>query len=285
MLSKQIRFCAAALIVCAGFGTTASAEELVQLPPPFILVDENAQVTVDPYTVAGQTEWRYEGVDQLARQWFWYRTGDMESEQPINAIDFFPAVETSDENFFDGDETAQVIYTGEALTVILDLELVGGSSSTLNEFVRVTNTSAEPITLSLFQYVDFDLFDGDADDTVAPSGQLGNSVEQNDTAFELVTAGESATPVPAGFAVGDAAALLAELNDGLPTDLADLGLTDAFTGDAAWAFQWDATLDPGETLGISKVKRLQTELGGGDVPEPATLGLLLIGAIAMIRRR
>ena len=85
--------------------------------------------------------------------------------------------------------------------------------------------------------------------------------------------------------VGNAGALLAELNDGSPTDLLQLGLTAPYTGDAAWVFQWDVELEDGETLGISKVKRLTTELDGGDVPEPASLGMLAIGAALLIRRR
>src|SRR5207248_8483028 len=81
----------------------------------------------------------------------------------------------------------------------------------------------------------------------------------------------SVTP---GAAHGEAAFFpitLARLNDSSPTVLNDVA--NAGPGDVTWALQWDFTIAPGGSVGISKAKSLALV---SQVPEPACLARLAI---------
>jgi len=70
---------------------------------------------------------------------------------------------------------------------------------------------------------------------------------------------------------------LNSLNDGSITTLNDT--TSAGPGNATWAFEWDITLNPGASFGLSKTLDVQ-------VPEPSIAALLGVGTVLYaIRRR
>ena len=81
---------------------------------------------------------------------------------------------------------------------------------------------------------------------------------------------------PSRYEVALVPAIIDKLNDGDADDLNDVA--GPITGDVAWAFQWDISMEPGGSFLISKSKRLV-------VPEPASLGLLVVGGLIVLKRR
>jgi len=147
---------------------------------------------------------------------------------------------------------------------------VGNQTSDLAETIRIDNTGTSGISLSFFQYSDFDL-----------NGQLGGQTA-NIVGGQIAQQSGSGTllsetvvvPQPARYEAVLYASTYNSLTDGNPTTLNNVA--SAGPGDATWAFQWDRTLAAGGTLIISKDKHLEI------VPEPAAIlllgtGLLLIG--------
>src|SRR5574340_944668 len=41
-----------------------------------VLTDQNSVTTVDVGSQAGQSSWLVDGVNQMSKQWFWYRIGN-----------------------------------------------------------------------------------------------------------------------------------------------------------------------------------------------------------------
>ena len=71
---------------------------------PTVLRDDNTQVTIDPSSPSGLSEWSIDGVNHAALQWFWYRVGDGTTINREISVDTL-ALETAgttDTNF-DGD--------------------------------------------------------------------------------------------------------------------------------------------------------------------------------------
>jgi uncharacterized protein with beta-barrel porin domain len=72
---------------------------------------------------------------------------------------------------------------------------------------------------------------------------------------------------------------LNRLNDALATTLDDTKTT--ASGNIAWALEWDKDIAAGGSLLISKDKHLEIVV----VPEPSSLALLSLGAVALAVRR
>ncbi len=127
------------------------------------------------------------------------------------------------------------------------------------------------MSLSFFQFVDFDLGGDFGDD----SGQIvnGNTAQQFDDDFSVSET--VVTPAQTYFQMGNATAMANMLNDG---SIDNLDGTASFAGDVGWSFQWDITLAAGEQFIITKDKSI--------VPAPGSMMLLgTAGMIASRRRR
>lgn len=232
----------------------------------------------DPGT-KGLHNWTVDGIDQIFEQWFWYRVGDA---GPEASLDTLLQTEFSQLNLDSeaGNDFLLAAYTDPNQTFSIQARymLTGGTTGSLDsdivEVIRIQNLSTtDPLNFHFFQYVDFDLGGTANDDTVSVSGVPGNTVRQSDSLLQLSET--VVTPPPSRFAVSNAAASLrALLSDGLPTSLS--GATGPVTGDAAWAFQWDFILAPGDSYLISKDKNLHP------VPEPATVWTSIAAACALL---
>jgi hypothetical protein len=232
----------------------------------------------DPGT-KGLFNWNVDGIDQIFEQWFWYRVGNT---GPESALDTLTQNEVSQLNLDSeaGNDFLLVGYVDPAQRFSIQVRymLTGGTTGSLDsdlvEVLRIQNLSTtQPLDFHFFQYVDFDLGGTANDDTVSVGGIPGNTVRQSDALLQLSET--VVTPPPSRYAVtGTAASLKSQLTDGSPTSLSGAG--GPITGDAAWAFQWDFVLAPGDSYLISKDKNLRP------VPEPATVWTAFAAACALL---
>jgi hypothetical protein len=254
------------------------------------LTDLNSTVDIDTGSQAGVYNWTVDGTDHLFQQWFWYRIGSTGPESSIDTLGQTSISNTS--------RILDVTYAGSGLSVNVLYTLTGGSAgsntSDLAETIRITNTSTEAITLSFFQYSDFDIGGDSGNDYVwyNDSNQIVDQADPNAVLSETVH-----TPAANRGELAFWPTTLANLTDGDADDLA-AGDLDGFShgvlqttgdfvgpGDVTWAYQWTVTIAAGGSFIISKDKNI----AGGPpdrgpfVPEPASLaiwgGLSVLGLV------
>ncbi|MBL4591724.1 MAG: hypothetical protein JKY96_07160 [Phycisphaerales bacterium] len=260
-----------AALALAGLATSALAGG------PYELGDGNSTATFD--TASGQINWTVDGVSQLFGQEFYFRrAGDTReyrldstnmSLDGVFATDTNPFTDTRDDTF------GQLYSDGQGLQIETRFSLLGGTAgsgmSDLAEQIILRNNSNATMTISFFQFVDFDL-GGDAFDDF---GQIvgGNTAQQSDDDGFFISE-TVVTPLPALFQMGSSADLNNLFNDGA---ISNLDGTASFSGDVAWAFQWNITMAAGQSFLISKDKLV--------VPTPGTMALLGAAGFMASRRR
>ncbi len=241
-----------------------------------IISDANSTATFD--TGSGQIDWMVDGVSQLFTQEFYFRRASDTREFRVDASNLtLDGLFTSDTNPFsdsDHDAIAQLFSDGNGLQIETIFTIRGGtngsSAADIAETITIRNNSASTMTLSFFQFVDFDL-GGDASDD---NGQIvnGNTAVQNDD--DIFISETVATPTPTHYQMGDALTMANMLNDGLISNLND---NPSDSGDVAWSFQWDITLAAGQQYIITKDKSI--------IPAPGSVMLLGVAGLAATRRR
>lgn len=261
-----------AIASCAGFAATALAGG------EFVLGDGNSTAAFN--SDQGQVDWNVDGVDHLFTQEFYLRRSTDTQEYRVDSVNFNNVgnFATDTNGFTDSrDDAFGSLFTdGNGLEIetlfTLRGNVAGSGSSSLAEIITLRNTSSSSMTLSFFQFVDFDLGNTFNDDT----GEIvnGNTAWQYDGSSSSLSETAS-TPAPDLFQMGNGVSLRAMLADG---SIDNLDGTDAFAGDVSWAFQWNITLAAGDSFLISKNKTL--------VPTPGTMMLLgSAGFLASRRRR
>ncbi|MGA2032512.1 MAG: PEP-CTERM sorting domain-containing protein [Thermoguttaceae bacterium] len=243
------------------------------------LQDSDSAVVINPLSANLLSNWSIAGTNYLNQQGFWYLLGNSGLAQPLSALTFTSiSLDTSEAGLHDG----ATLYYGTAggLQATVKYSLLGGDpgsgSSNLAEQVKLSNSSANPMTVRLFQYTDADLSADDDTVTVTPSEALQSS---SAAVLDSVVTG----PLT-GYEAG--------LTTISPTTLQRIETIAALTlnnatgplvGDATWAYQWDATLQPNHSITLGQNNSLNL------VPEPGSLSLLAGAAIALgvvcLRRR
>ncbi len=244
--------------------------------PQFTLEDRNSTAIFD--VNSGQISWEVDGVSQLFAQEFYFRRSTDRSELLLSAENLsLDGIFASDTNAFrdDRDDALAQLYSddnGMQIETIFTLRggTDGSARSDLAEQIVIRNLSNETMSISFFQFVDFDLGGDRGDDF----GEIvnGNTVRQSDD--EFFVSETVVTPQPTVFQVGDAGDMAGMLND---DSIDNLDNTGEWQGNVAWAFQWDITLQAGDSFIISKDKSI--------VPAPGSLALMGLAGIVANRRR
>lgn len=243
-----------------------------------MLSDANTVAEFDLESARGMYTWEVDGVDHMYQQWFWVRVGDVGGEQSFDELAMVGSPVEEDTNADQVIDSVTVNYIGGGLLFEVRFKVVGGAlgsgGSDVLETITITNTSAEPLDVRFFQYTDLDLNGDEAGDTIEILD--GNTAVQSKGAY--VVAETIVTRQPSHYQADDyEMGLVDDLGDDQPTTLND------FAGpivgvDAVWAFEWDETIGPGDSVVISKNKNI--------IPEPATLALMGSGlAIALATRK
>ena len=238
------------------------------------IADRNTSAT---FGENGQVSWIVDGTEQLFEQSFYFRTGTMDFERRVDSQSLeLVGTFMTDTNPFrdDRNDAFGSLYANDAglqIETIFTIRGSNGGNADLAEQITLRNLSNESMTVSFFQFVDFDL-GGDADDD---TGMIvnGNTIRQSD---DVASVAETVvTPQPNAYTVGDADLIRAMLSD----DNADtLDNTASYAGNVGWSFQWNITLGAGQSFIISKDKSI--------VPAPGAFALLgAAGATIVPARR
>ncbi len=254
-----------------------------------------AKVDIDLNSDAGASSWILEdgGPSHMNRQWFWYRVDGMTSNESIDTIST-PSIINVGPNTVTAEYSHDGITTpiGAEFTVSVKFTLTGGTGapSDMEEEIVITNNGNSTLNIQFFQFADFNLNGVAGDDTATidiATIPVGPGIPSFDAAIQTDSGpiGVSETIVgsqeePIRFEVNDAATLYGSLTGGaydLANVLAD-GDQSFGPGDAAWALQWDLSIGAGASITIAKDKRL-------DIPEPASMALMGLGATMILMRR
>lgn len=265
-----------ALLLAIG-AIAACCNQAVALP--VTLTELNAQMTIDPTSQIGLSEWSISGQNQAYQQWFWQRSSGIGQNQysiEVGATLTQTTTGTDKLNLkynYGGNYTIDIFY---------DLNGSGSDSSSLIQNVGITNLTASTLTLDFYQYNNFNLGGDPGGDGLYMED---NYAYQNDGGL-FITEGGIQPPSSrfeantTGGIFGPGSSTLYKLINNTDLDLnTPSGGSDLIgPDDVTWAFQWHITLAPGEGVDIIKNQNMLVSL----VPEPSTLSLGVL-ALALLR--
>ena len=231
-----------------------------------VLTDNNSSVTIHNDTPDGMNNWLVDGTSQLYQQWFWFRIGSG-CDFSLNNI---PLISTSQASV----NHLVANYASSQLSVQATYTLLGGAAgsgqSAIQEQFTIKNITGSSMGLHFFQYVDYDLSGTWANDNVHLTGSPGDFTgaiqDKNGRVF-----GEDSLGTPADFGQ---AGLWPSIINGLQNNTL-VSLNDnmvSSNGDLTFAFQWDPTLAPGQSVTFDFEKMISNAIT--PAPEPSSVALV-----------
>ncbi|MGA2440616.1 MAG: hypothetical protein ABSH08_06640 [Tepidisphaeraceae bacterium] len=280
--------CIAAAIWAAGpmFGSTAQAAAIS---------NNNSDLTIN---TSGSnpliTSWTVDGVDQYGgspagSEDFQISTGGG-SLVELNSLSL-----TSSFVSPPGVGLFSATYTGAGYTVTVKDTLTGGNNgsgaSALSEVITINNVepipvgtvtnldgiAISPLTFRLVQLSNLNVDATAGNDTLTLSPSQPNTANQTDPLGTVVNV--SVTPTPTAFTGGTVGSQSAS--------------TGPFVGDGSFTFEWDGTIDPGNSYQMSINETVQGATSGtAAVPLPSSAksaltmlaGLAVIGIVRRMRK-
>jgi hypothetical protein len=270
--------CIAAAIWAAGstLGSTAQAASIS---------NNNSDLTINPTGPnAFITSWTVDGVDQYGglpagSEDFQISTGGG-SLVGLNSLSL-----TSSFVGPPGVGLFTATYSGAGYTVSVNETLVGGNSgsgaSALSEVITINNTEAvptdananvielSPLTFRLVQLSNLNVDATPGNDTLTLSPSQPNTANQTDPLGTVVNV--SVTPTPNEFTGGTVGSQSAS--------------TGPFVGDDAFSFEWDGSIDPGNSYQVSINETVQGAASASvavPLPSSAKSALAMLAGLAVI---
>jgi hypothetical protein len=232
----------------------------------------NSVVRIDPTTQRGLFSWTVDGVEQAHQHWFWLRAGTNTSQTSFDKFGTPWARAYTAGNVV-------LNYFAQGLSVQAGFTLQGGApgsqASALAGTLTVQNITNAPLPLHLFAYSDFDLSNSPHADAVSMPSAL--TLLQQGKGMQVTETIQS--PMPDHWEASYYGITLAGLLDASPLTLADTFIPPA-PGDQTFAFQWDTTLGPGQSLVVNLANSIGPISGVTAAPgaPPVWLDIALTGA-------
>jgi len=213
------------------------------------------------------------GVDHMWRNWWWYRTSNMQRELPLSNLVPGAGIDLI------GTNEARLRFVEQGLFFELVYKLTGISNEQAKVDIKWEIKSAGPsLGVDFFAYSDFDL------NGVVASPDSGVLVDPKTVRFIKGTTAVDVIASEAGlvgYEVGTYPNLLNKLNDIVLDNVSNSGLPYG-PGDMENIFQWRGTVVSGQqTMKGTLTKLINLNYSppppGPVIPEPGTWALMLSG--------